>query len=154
VLFPDSVGTETAHCDHCGQYYRAGEEPDPCIGRHLTGVAGCCCGHGDLSRAYVDMDTAWDEATAATTGHWNHDMLRSILLRHRLTGEAALDFLSDHRCGPNLIPRSQVRSLPGPLRSAWPSGNGLATRVNHVGGALGARGVHTPVHTPDSDSST
>jgi hypothetical protein len=103
TLFPHTVGTETACCDHCGQFYRASEEPDPCIGRHLPGVAGCCCGHGDLSRAYVDLDTAWDEATAATAGHWNHDMLRSILLRHRLTGEAALEFLSNQDCGPKLV---------------------------------------------------
>jgi len=103
TLFPETVGTETALCRHCGQYYRASEQPDPCIGRYLPGVAGCCCGHGDLSTAYVDLDTAWDEATAATAGHRNHDLLRSILLRQRLTGEAALDFLSDHRCGPNLF---------------------------------------------------
>src|SRR6478735_8843901 len=103
TLFPETVGTETALCRHCGQYYRASEQPDPCIGRYLPGVAGCCCGHGDLSTAYVDLATAWDEATAATAGHRNHDLLRSILLRQRLTGEAALDFLSDHRCGPNLF---------------------------------------------------
>lgn len=101
TLFPDTLGTETARCDHCGQYYRAIEEPDPCIGRHLPRVAGCCCGHGNPSRAYVDLNRAWDEASAATAGVWNHDIWRSILSRHRLTGEAALDFLSDHRCGPN-----------------------------------------------------
>lgn len=58
MLFPDTVGTATAHCDHCDQYYRASEEPDPYIARLLPGVAGCCCGHGDPSRAYVDLEAA------------------------------------------------------------------------------------------------
>jgi hypothetical protein len=42
MFFPEAVGIETARCRHCGQYYRASEEPDPCIGRELPGVAGCC----------------------------------------------------------------------------------------------------------------
>jgi hypothetical protein len=58
MLFPETVGTEDSYCLHCGEYYVAGQQPDPCIGRFLPGVAGCCCGHGDLSRAYVDLDTA------------------------------------------------------------------------------------------------
>jgi hypothetical protein len=82
-LFSEMVGTETARCRHCDEYYRASEEPDPCIGRELPGVAGCCCGHGDLSRAYVNLKIAWDEASAATAGRWNHDIWWSILSRHR-----------------------------------------------------------------------
>jgi hypothetical protein len=91
---PDTVGTETARCDHCGQYYRASEEPDPCIGRFLAGVAGCCCGHGNSSRAYVDLDTAWDEARAATEGKWDHEVWWSILSKHRITGDEAMAFLA------------------------------------------------------------
>jgi hypothetical protein len=117
TLFPETVGTETARCRHCGQYYRASEEPDLCIGLHLPRVAGCCCGHGDLSRAYVDLDTAWDAASAATAGRWDNEVWSAIISRRRLTGQAALDFLSDHGCGPNgcgpnLIPRSQVHPCP------------------------------------------
>lgn len=81
TLFPHRVGTETARCDHCGEYYRASEEPDPCIGRFLAGVAGCCCGHGNSSRAYVDLDTAWDEARAATEGKSDHEVWWSIPLQ-------------------------------------------------------------------------
>jgi hypothetical protein len=94
TLFPPTVGTETACCDHCGQYYRASEEPDPCIGRLLPGVAGCCCGHGDPSYAYVDREAAWDEARAATECRWDADVWWSIISRHRITGEDAIAFLS------------------------------------------------------------
>ena len=31
--------------------HTAGEKPDPCIGRELPGIWGCCCGRGDTSRA-------------------------------------------------------------------------------------------------------
>jgi hypothetical protein len=79
MLFEETVGTETARCRHCGQYYRASEEPDPCIGRFLPGVGGCCCGHGDISKAWVDL----------------------VLSRHRLTGEGALAFFATHGCGPS-----------------------------------------------------
>jgi hypothetical protein len=37
-----------------GSDYTASAEPDPCIGRYLPGIWGCCCGHGDVSSAYVD----------------------------------------------------------------------------------------------------
>jgi hypothetical protein len=80
TLFPETVGTETARCRHCRQYYRASEEPDPCIGQFLPGVAACCCGHGDLWRAYVDLDTAWDEASAATAGRGT-EVLRAARVR-------------------------------------------------------------------------
>src|SRR6478672_4316652 len=94
TLFPETVGTETALCRHCGQYYRASEEPDPCIGRYLAGVAGCCCGHGNSSRAYVDLDTAWDEARAATEGKCDPEVWWSILSKHRITGEDAMAFFA------------------------------------------------------------
>jgi hypothetical protein len=45
------------------------------------------------------------------------------------------------------VPRSQVRALPGPSEPALLSGDGLVTRVVHVGGARNARGAHTQVHT-------
>lgn len=88
MLFSETVGTETARCRHCGQYYRASEEPDPCIGRFLPGVEFCCCGHGDVSNAYVDLASAWAAASAASTCK-------------RLTGETALAFFARHGCGPS-----------------------------------------------------
>jgi hypothetical protein len=45
------------------------------------------------------------------------------------------------------VPRSQVRSLPGPSEPVLLSGDGLVIRVVHVGGARNARGAHTQVHT-------
>jgi hypothetical protein len=65
VLFPDTVGTEDSYCLHCGQYYAADQKPDPCIGRDLPGIRGCCCGYGDISRAYVDPDSSQAEGIAS-----------------------------------------------------------------------------------------
>jgi hypothetical protein len=79
TLFDDEVGRRSAFCAHCRRYYAKSEEPDPCIGRELPGVGGCCCGHGDVSKAYVDL----------------------VLSRHRLTGDAALAFFATHGCGPS-----------------------------------------------------
>jgi hypothetical protein len=94
MLFPDTVGTETAYCGHCGQYYRASEEPDPSIGRCLPGIWGACCGHGDVSKAYIDPDVRSDEVSAPV------EERLAVILRSRLTGETALRFLAQHSCGP------------------------------------------------------
>jgi hypothetical protein len=71
-LVDDQVGRQSAFCAHCRRYYAASEEPDPCIGRELPGVAGCCCGHGDASKAYVDLDSGWAAACAGGYSGWNH----------------------------------------------------------------------------------
>jgi hypothetical protein len=39
-------------CKSCGMPYRAGVEPDPCLGE-LPGVLEACCGHGRLEKGYV-----------------------------------------------------------------------------------------------------
>jgi hypothetical protein len=112
VLFPDEVGIETALCCHCGRYYKASEEPDPCIGRFLSGVAACCCGHGDLSQAYVDLDSAWDESRAAARASGNEMDWRQILFRHRLRGEAAIAFFLKEGCGPAAAGTSCSHEFP------------------------------------------
>jgi hypothetical protein len=96
LLFPETIGAETAHCRHCGRYYRRGEEPDPCIG-WLADVDSCCCGPGNTEEAYVDPAGSWAEAAAAGSD-W--DRWRQILNRRRLRGQAAIEFLAAHRCGP------------------------------------------------------
>jgi Zincin-like metallopeptidase len=65
ALFPEEVGTEDSYCPHCGQYYAAGQQRDPCVGRDLPGIWGCCCGHGDISRAVVDPDSSRAEGSRA-----------------------------------------------------------------------------------------
>ena len=96
ALFPDTVGLP--HCQHCGADWKRGEEPDPCLG-YLPDVAGACCGHGDRE-PYVDLQAAWNEAIAATAGHWEHERWRTIISRHRLTGPQALAYFAQHNCGP------------------------------------------------------
>ena len=40
-------------CESCGEDIFI-QEPDPCIGQYLPGVAHACCGHGDESKAYCN----------------------------------------------------------------------------------------------------
>lgn len=39
-------------CPTCGLTW-VGYTPDPCLGGYLPGVAHACCGHGDVTQAYV-----------------------------------------------------------------------------------------------------
>jgi hypothetical protein len=98
LLFPKTIGVETAHCRQCGRYYRKAEEPDPCIG-WLTDVDSCCCGHGNTEEAYVDPAGSWAEAAAAGSD-WDRRL--QILNRRRLRGHAAIEFLAARRCGPTV----------------------------------------------------
>jgi hypothetical protein len=102
-LFDDQVGRQSAFCALCRRCYAASEEPDPCIGRELPGVAGCCCGHGEASKAYVDLASGWAAASAAAPSNGGFDRKRwwEVLSRHRLTDEAALGFFAAHGCGPS-----------------------------------------------------
>jgi hypothetical protein len=109
VLFPNTIGQETAHCRQCGRYYRKGEEPDPCIG-WLADVDSCCCGHGNPEQAYVDPAGSWAEAAAAGSD-WGRRW--QILDRHRLRGHAGLEFLAARGCGP-----TQALELKGPASKA------------------------------------
>jgi hypothetical protein len=85
TLFDDQVGRQSAFCAHCRRYYAASEEPDPCIGRELPRVAGCCCGHGDASKAYVDLASVWAAASAAArgSGGFDHERWWEVSLRSR-----------------------------------------------------------------------
>jgi hypothetical protein len=93
ALFPETVGTaELPSCPHCGRSYWKGEEPDPCIGWRPD-VDSCCCGHGDIERAYVDPAGSWAEAAIAGPGRW-----WEVLDHRRLRGQAAIEFLEARRC--------------------------------------------------------
>jgi hypothetical protein len=48
----DTVGSDRS-CGHCGQY-PSEEGHDACLGT-LPGVMNACCGHGEVSEAYVQM---------------------------------------------------------------------------------------------------
>jgi hypothetical protein len=79
--------------------------PDPCIGRVLPGIWACCCGHGDVSKAYVDPNESWAEGIEKQANPWtsncsNYKEWWAIIQRHRLKGEAALAFFAQHGCGP------------------------------------------------------
>jgi hypothetical protein len=57
----------------------------------------------DASKAYVDLDSGWVAAWAAarSSGGFDHERWLAVLSRHRFTGEAALEFLATHGCGPS-----------------------------------------------------
>lgn len=48
-----------SYCDVCCMSFSPGDDPDPCFGGEIPGVAGACCGHGDLHSAYVMLGTPY-----------------------------------------------------------------------------------------------
>ena len=48
-------GYGKSSCEHCG-LNRTDEGFDGCVGK-LEGVKNACCGHGDISTAYVQFDS-------------------------------------------------------------------------------------------------